>query len=111
MARGAQGAREVRVQELLGRRVLAKNGRPIGRIEEIRAEPRGRELMVEEFHLGGYALLERLSASILGRAVLPLFGAAGRRAGYRVRWDQLDLADPARPRLRCTVDELEPLRS
>jgi len=105
----ARETNEVRVQELLGRRVLAKNGRPIGRIEEIRAEPHGRVLAVEEFLVGPDAALERLAASILARALRLVIGGKHERSGYRIRWDQIDLADPRRPRLNCTVDELERL--
>jgi len=105
----ARDVQQVRLQELLGRRVLARNGRPIGRIEEIRAAPRGRELAVEEVLVGPDAALERLSASLLGRALRLVVGGEGRRSGYRVRWGQIDLADPRRPRLTCTVDELERL--
>jgi hypothetical protein len=34
---------------------------------------------------------------------------AWKPGGYRVPWDQLDLADPDRPRLLCDVAELERL--
>jgi len=105
----ARETNEVRVQELLGRRVLAKNGRPVGRIEEIRAEPRGRVLAVEEFLVGPDAALERLAASILARALRLVIGGGRKGSGYRVKWSQIDLADPRRPRLTCTVDELERL--
>jgi sporulation protein YlmC with PRC-barrel domain len=105
----AREVQEVRVQELLGRRVLAKNGRPIGRIEELRAEPRGRDLAVVEILTGPDAALERLAASLLVRALRLVVGGERRRAGYRVKWNQIDLADPRRPRLTCTVDELERL--
>lgn len=63
MACEVHEVQEVRVQELLGRRVLAGNGRPIGRIEEIHAEPHGRVLAVEEVLVGPDAALERLAAS------------------------------------------------
>ncbi len=105
----ARETREVRVQELLGRRVLAKNGRPIGRIEEIRAEPHGRDLAVEEVLVGPDAALERLAASLLVRALRLVIGGSHQHSGYRVKWSQIDLADPRRPRLTCTVDELERL--
>lgn len=86
---------EDRIELLLGRPVVARNGRRIGRIEEIRADDNG---YIVEFLVGERALLERLSA-------LGLFNA-GKRKGYSIRWDQLDLSDLAHPRLNCTVDEL-----
>ncbi len=60
-----------------------------------------------EFLVGSYAMLERLAAWGIGRALLRL--TSKRREGYRIRWDQLDLSDPQRPRLRCEVEELLPL--
>jgi hypothetical protein len=40
----------------------------------------------------------------LGLGVKMIFGKGG--GGYLARWDQLDLSDPHRPRLTCSVDEL-----
>jgi hypothetical protein len=54
---------------------------------------------VSEYLLGPAALLERLAVQ------LSVTGARG----HRVRWDQLDVSDPRRPRLTCAVDELAPL--
>src|SRR3954462_1873653 len=55
-ARGPDMARhEIAVERLVGRKLLALNGRAIGRIEEICVEPRGRGLVVTEFHVGAYA--------------------------------------------------------
>src|ERR1044072_4082140 len=96
---------ELNVEMLLSRRVYALNGRNIGRIEEVRAEWRGSECVVTEYLVGVYAVFERLSGWRIGRAVLRLLPAK-RGAGYRVPWNQLDLADPERPRLRCSVEEL-----
>ena len=89
---------ELRLEDLLGRKVRARNGRTIGRIEEVRAEARGDEYEVTEYHLGPGALLERLALvnRLLGRAPQMII----------VRWDQLDLTDPRHPRLTCTVDDL-----
>jgi sporulation protein YlmC with PRC-barrel domain len=97
--------KELRLELLLGRRILDRAGKPIGRIEEICAEPQGDDTVVTEVLVGESALLERLAV----RQTLGLVGLAWRRGGYRVRWDQLDLADPARPRLCCEVGELQPL--
>ena len=98
---------EVRVESLLSRRVRALNGQVIGRIEEMRAERRGRETVVVEYLLGPAALLERLSVRLGGMLLLRL--VTGQRTHhYRVRWEQMDLSDAERPRLRCSVRELEP---
>jgi sporulation protein YlmC with PRC-barrel domain len=100
---------EVRVEHLLGRRVLDRHGKAVGRIEEVRAEPLGRETLVTEFLIGRYAMLERLSLQAFLAAPLHLLGWGRKRGGYRVPWDRLDLGDPERPKLRCGVEELEKL--
>ena len=93
---------EVRVELLLGRAVRARNGRVVGRIEEIIAEEGSAGWEITEYHIGTAALLERLSMGALRIAGI-------RRArGYRVRWDQLAVDEGAAPHLTCTVDELEP---
>lgn len=100
---------EVHVELLLGEKVFALNGQAIGRLEEIRTEINRGHFFVSEFLVGSYAMLERLAAWRVGRAVLRVLGAR-QREGYRIRWDQLDLSDPERPRLLCDVDDLMPFR-
>jgi hypothetical protein len=98
---------EVCLDLLIGRQVLAQNGRSIGRIEEIQAAAKGKQLLIEEIHVGDYALLERFSASRIVRALLGSVRA--RKAGYRIRWDMLDLSDHERPKLLCHVTDLQSL--
>ena len=100
---------EINIELLLGNRVLSSNGRSIGRLEEVQAELREGRCFVTEFHIGSYALLERFAAMRIGGAILRTFHAKKKRGGYRVAWDQLDLSDPAQPRLRCAISELRPL--
>ena len=94
--------REVRVELLLGRRVLDRNGRPVGRVEEIQARQEGEECLVEEFHLGPDALLERFSALPLVRQLMAVFGRKVHRP-LRVGWQAMDLSDPEHPRLRAAI--------
>jgi len=84
----------VRIEDLLGRRVVDSSGRIAGRIEEIRAERHANEHEITEVLLGAGALRERLS--IRGRGRKPLVA----------RWDQIDLRRPERIVLLCGVDEL-----
>jgi sporulation protein YlmC with PRC-barrel domain len=91
--------REVHVELLLGRRVLAANGRSIGRLEEVRADRRGAGGTVTEYVIGPAGLAERLSAW------LPFLAT---RRGFTARWDQIDVSDPHHPRLLCSVEELQP---
>jgi hypothetical protein len=98
---------EVRIELLLGRQVRDPEGRPVGRIEEVRAEPLGNETWVTEYLVGRFAMLERLSVQAFLLAPLHLLGWRSKSASYRVPWDRLDLKDPERPLLRCGVEELE----
>src|SRR4051812_17115603 len=100
---------EVHIELLLGKRVLGLNGRPVGRIEEFRAEPRDDKTILTEYLIGSYAFLERFSAWTIGRALLQRLGAQKKRTGYRVPWSKLDVSDPNRPRLTCRVEELQRL--
>ena len=95
----------VRLDRVLGREVLAANNRPIGRIEEFRAERQGNGWIVTSYVIGAAGLRERL-----GIGVRLLFGRAS-TGGYVARWDQIDLSNPEIPRLRCPVGELETRRA
>jgi hypothetical protein len=102
-------ANELHVEALLNRRVYDDAGRPVGRIEEIRAVRRGGQCFVSEYRVGTFALLERLAGGQLGRSILQALRLRRKDGGYRVRWDQLDLRDPARPTLRCPVSKKKPV--
>jgi sporulation protein YlmC with PRC-barrel domain len=99
-------AREIHLELLLGKRVLDSTGKPIGRIQEVRAEQQGDEWVVQEYLIGTAALIERLSAWRIGLGLLPILGAGKINGGYSVPWNKLDLTDPNHPRLRCTLQEL-----
>lgn len=99
-------AHESRVELILNRRVRTLNGRVIGRLEEIRAESSEDACYVTEYLVGAFAFLERLTAWPVTGSIMRLLRLTKRGGGYRVHWDQLDLANPARPTLRCKVEEL-----
>jgi hypothetical protein len=90
----------VRLDRLVGRRVSTADSRYLGRLEEFRAEKRGGAWYITEYVAGTAGLLERLGLGV--RLILGL----GRVSGYVIRWDQLDLSDPERPRLTCPVEKL-----
>jgi hypothetical protein len=94
--------RELRLDRILGRQVLAPNNRPVGRLEECRAEKHGKGCAVTAYVIGAAGLRERLHVG-----VKLLFG--GRGGGYLARWDQMDISDPAHPRLTCPAEELRRL--
>jgi hypothetical protein len=94
--------RELRIEALLGRKLLGPNGRQVGRIEEFRARRQGSGCVLTEIIIGTLGLLERLGVGanmVLGR----------KSGGYIVKWEQIDVSDPAKPRLRVAMEELEPL--
>ena len=93
---------EVRLDWLLGHEVLAGNNKPVGLLDEFRAEVRGGVCEITEVVIGMAGLAERL-----GLGVKMLFGKRG--GGYVARWDQIDLSDPDHPRLTCPVEELRPI--
>lgn len=104
-------ASEIHLELLLSTQVLDLAGKPIGRIQEIRAEKQGDRWTVLEYLVGAKAVIERLSAWTIGVRIIQLFGARSSTInnGYIIPWDKLDLTDPEKPRLLCNVDELQPL--
>ena len=97
-----KGTGELRLDRLVGRRLLTANNQVIGRIEEFRADLRGTSCVITDYVIGVSGLFERL-----GLGVKLLFGR--RTGGYLARWDQVDITDPDRPRLTCSVEELRQL--
>ena len=92
--------RELHVELLTGRKVVERNGKKVGRIEEIVAEYRGTELIVQEVHVGRRGFVERFS-------LREIFGLRMRdKKPEKLRWEDLDFSDPAHPRLKVSVEEL-----
>jgi sporulation protein YlmC with PRC-barrel domain len=90
--------RELHVELLTGRKVVDRNGKKVGRIEEIVAEYRGSELIVEEVHVGRRGFAERFSLRGIGRL--------RDKTPAKLRWEDLDFSDPEHPRLKVAIDEL-----
>lgn len=90
--------REVAVEQLLGRVVLSPGGRPVGRIEDLRAEPEGDEYVVTKVVIGELGW----GAKLLGMAAqLPTFRFLGLKGPYRRRavpWEWIDWTDWEHPR-------------
>jgi len=100
------GVRNINVELLLDKEVKDSEGRSAGRIEEIRARRDGEGIIVEAYHLGPQALLERLAAPVMRLSLMRVLGLHRHSHSLRVPWDQLDLSDPERPVLRCPREEL-----
>ena len=92
----------IHFEHLLGREVLDPEGKRIGRILEVSSKRDGEECGVHEYMLGTAALLTRL-----GISAQRLVGLKIRRKPLCVPWDQLDLRDPKKPRLKCSLAELK----
>jgi len=103
-------ARLVHLERLLNKKVLDSNGRKAGRIEEVCARVSAGGWVVESYLLGKAALLARLSVPDLARSLLGLQSAGRSSTPETVPWDQMDLTDPHRPRLKCTVEELKAMQ-
>jgi hypothetical protein len=91
-------SRPLHLEQLLGKMVRDPAGAKAGRILSVQAEMEGDDCVVREYLLGTAALLHRLGITLL-RSV-------GGREPLRVPWDLLDLSDPDRPLLRCSLAEL-----
>lgn len=95
------GAREVRAELLLGRKVLGPGNRVDARIEEIVLEPQGHDYVVREYLSGREGFLEELIDFTNDVPLLRSIPFLGRRIRRRpIRWDWLDLSDPDSPCLR-----------
>jgi hypothetical protein len=92
---------QVRLDRLIGRKVLTGNNRVLGRLEECRAERRDDSWVITEWLIGSAGLMERL-----GLGVRMILGMRGGQS-FVARWDQLDLSNPDRPRLTCSTEDLK----
>jgi hypothetical protein len=92
----------IHFEHILGRHVLDPEGKRIGRILAVSTRHDGKDCVVHEYMLGTAALLTRL-----GISAQRLIGLKIRRKPLCVPWDQLDLRDPRKPRLKCSFEELK----
>ena len=93
----------IRLDRLVGREVYTANNRRLGRLEEFRAERRGTTWVISEYVIGAAGFVERLGLGVRMLLGLKPLG------GYVARWDQLDLSNPDRPALTCSVGSLRRL--
>ena len=95
----------IQLEDLIRAKVRDQHGNVVGRIEEVIAEYEGDELLVTEYHTGGYGMLEHLSAITVGEWFLHLIGR--KASGYVIRWDQIDVTIATEPVLLCNKSELQ----
>jgi sporulation protein YlmC with PRC-barrel domain len=98
--------RRIHVEQLLGRTVRDIDGRRAGRIEEVEAENSRHGCLVTGFVLGAEGLLQRLSFRGVAALFIPSLSAKAQKQAKAVSWEQMDLTNPKRPRLRCRKEDL-----
>ena len=97
---------EINVELLLGTKVRDVDGEEVGRIEEFRVERDDKSCVVEAYLIGASAVIQRLSAWTLVRPIERLLNARKIYTVYRIPWEDMDLSDPAHPRLRSAKRDL-----
>jgi sporulation protein YlmC with PRC-barrel domain len=97
---------DVHVELLLGAKVHDVDGNKVGRIEEFRVNRTDKACLIESYLIGASALIERLSAWTLVRPITRTLHARKLYNLYEVPWQDMDLSDPKRPRLRIGKGEL-----
>src|SRR5690348_6103915 len=97
----------IRVQHLLGTKVVDSVGRRAGHIEELIAQERDGKCLVTAYMLGERGLMQRLSIADFAMGILSFLGARKAQHSRNVSWKEMDLSDPHHPRLRCTIEQLE----
>ena len=101
---------DVNIELLVGTQVHDTDGKKVGRIQEFRADSRGDACVVESYLVGASALVERLSAWTLVRPIARALHARKLYSLYEVPWQDMDLSDPKRPRLRIAKSDLRHAR-
>ena len=100
---------DVHVELLLGTKVRDVDGNVVGRIEELRVDRDDARL--ESYLIGASALIERLSAWTLVRPIARALHARKLYHLYEVDWQDMDLSDPKRPKLRVAKKDLRHFRT
>ena len=101
---------ELNVELLLGTKVRDSDGVIVGRIEEIRAERGDTACLVESFMIGTSAVVQRLSAWTLVRPIKQILRNRNAYTVFQIAWQDMDLSDPERPRLRIRKSEMKKAR-
>jgi hypothetical protein len=103
--------REILLHNLVGKIVRDVDGKKVGRIEELMVEielhEHGNEYVGSEFHVGAYGLLEAFTGGAFARRFIQRLGPLAKYHAYRITCEQVDLADPQRPRIDRRREELD----
>ncbi|MFN2644428.1 MAG: PRC-barrel domain-containing protein [Burkholderiales bacterium] len=99
-------SRVIGLERYVGRPVRDADGRPLGRLHEVRVHEEAGELIVDGYLVGAAGLIERFSIGELGRALGYLFGL-DRPKGYVIPWQSLQFPEDGPPRCTVRAAELE----
>jgi hypothetical protein len=98
---------ELSVELLFGRDVRDADGEVLGQIADLCAGDEDGELVVRYYLVVPAQATYRISVRSLLLEVLKLFRLPLGGQGYRIPWDEMDLADPERPRVRLRKEQME----
>lgn len=101
---------DANIELLVGTKVYDVNGEKVGRIEEFRAEEDGDACRIQAYLIGTSALIDRLSAWTLVRPIKRALKIRNVYSVYEVPWQEMDLTDPKRPRLKVSRKDLRHAR-
>ena len=101
---------DANIELLVGTKVYDVNGEKVGRIEEFRAEEDGDACRIQAYLIGTSALIDRLSAWTLVRPIKRALKTRNVYSVYEVPWQEMDLTDPKRPRLKVSRKDLRHAR-
>lgn len=93
----------LRLERLLGRRLVDALGYDVGSIDDVVAEPVGDEYLVTHVVVASADRLGYLLGFVHQIPTLRALGLGRRPRIRRIPWTWLDLSDPERPRLLRTV--------
>lgn len=96
-------AQEIRLERLLGKLVVDAAGWPVGRIEEVLAEPDGDAYLLTHVVIGPAGRIAQWLAAAHQLPTLRALGLSRRPSIRSVPWSWLDYTDPDHPRLRRSV--------
>ena len=91
----------IRLELLVGRKLVDSNGRRVGRIKEFIADRGASECFLEAVLVAPRRIVDVLwlIVSALGKHHDPEY--------TRIEWRLIDVSDPRHPRLRCSREEAE----
>ena len=93
----------LRLERLLGRRLVDALGYDVGSIDDVVAEPAGDAYLVTHIVVASTDRFGRLLGFVHQIPTLRALGLGRRPRIRRIPWTWLDLSDPERPRLLRTV--------